>query len=335
MRRGLGPPLLQPVRGTSSSATRLGDGRVAAGRPGVGQQRVGAVEQPELAVLERLDVVGERGAGVLPARAPARERAAEHPLAERLGDDRAPGRSRPCRFGHERTSSGVGPRRDPVDHRRDDRDRLVDPGGEAGVDQLGQVAHHAADHRAVAGQVVAGHERERAGVGPPPGGEARDQPGRERCARARVGSRRRASTSARTSGWSRSRPPSARAQIAGLGDRDRHRADVGRGEVAEPGVVVVGGVDAGEAVDHLEPVAVGGAGDQRVEAVLGGERVGQSAAAAGEGGDAPVARVRGVVGVPGLVGAEEVARARGARAARAPRRARPRRLRDSWRELTA
>ena len=75
-------------RGTSSSATASATVAWPRIDPGVGEQRVGAVEQPQLAVLERLDVVGERRAGVLPARPPGRERAAEHPFAERLGDDR-------------------------------------------------------------------------------------------------------------------------------------------------------------------------------------------------------------------------------------------------------
>ena len=67
------------------------------------------------------------------------------------------------------------------------------------------------------------------------------------------------------------------------------------------------GVRAGDAADHVEPVAVGGAGDQRVEAVLRGHRLGERGAASGEGGDAPLGRVGCVLGVPGLVSAEEVA----------------------------
>src|SRR5215216_7763252 len=62
----------------------------------------------------------------------------------------------------------------------------------------------------------------------------------------------------------------------------------------------------GDAAQHLEPVPVGGPGDQGVQAVLGVEGVGQLGPAAGEGGVAPVAGVGGPVGVPGLVGAVEV-----------------------------
>ena len=74
VRGGLVPPLLAPRPGTSSSAIASATVAWPADRPGVGQQRVAAVEQPQLALLERRDVVGERRAGVLPARPPAGER---------------------------------------------------------------------------------------------------------------------------------------------------------------------------------------------------------------------------------------------------------------------
>ena len=71
MARRLGPPLLHPVP-AGVVGDGLGDGLVPAGGAGVGQQRVRAVEQPELAVLVGLDVVGDRGAGAVPARAAGR-----------------------------------------------------------------------------------------------------------------------------------------------------------------------------------------------------------------------------------------------------------------------
>ena len=55
--------------------------------------------------------------------------------------------------------------------------RLVDPRGEVGIDLLGEVAQHAADHRTVVREVVARHECERPGVGTSPGVDAREQPG--------------------------------------------------------------------------------------------------------------------------------------------------------------
>ena len=54
-------------------------------------------------------------------------------------------------------------------------------------------------------------------------------------------------------------------------------------------------------------VALGASDDERVEAVLGGERPGEAGTAAGEGGDAPLGGIHRVVGVPRLVRAEEVA----------------------------
>ena len=82
-------------------------------------------------------------------------------------------------------------------------------------------------------------------------------------------------------------------------------ASSGTGEAAPP--VVELGRDRGDGRHHFGTVAVRGAHEQRVEPVLGGQLAGDGAAAAGEGGDAPVGGVRGVLGVPGLVGAEEVA----------------------------
>ena len=86
---------------------RLGHGLMTARRAGVGQQRVGAVEQPELAVFVRVDVVGQGGAGLVPLRPSGGEGAAEHPLVERLRADRAAvvdARALPRRV---RRSSGV------------------------------------------------------------------------------------------------------------------------------------------------------------------------------------------------------------------------------------
>ena len=96
---------------------------------------------------------------------------------ERLGDDRGPVAPAGVAEVTRRTSSAVGRGVIRSTTVVTAEARLVDPRGEVGIDQLREVAQHAADHRTVVGEVVARHERERAGVGPPPGGDAREQPG--------------------------------------------------------------------------------------------------------------------------------------------------------------
>ena len=115
------------------------------------------VEQPQLAVLPRHDVVDEPRPDGLPARAALRELPGEHPLDVGLGDDRD-GVVHPGPLPHRgsRSSSVVcGVIRSTIVVTNDDV--LGDPGGEAGVGGRGQLSDHAGDHRAVVGDVVAGH----------------------------------------------------------------------------------------------------------------------------------------------------------------------------------
>jgi hypothetical protein len=125
---------------------------------------VRTVEQPQLALFERRDVVDEHRTGLLPARPTAGEVPAEHPLGERLGGHRA-------RVVHAELPAydvgGVGGRvrGDAVDHGRDERDRAGDPLRQIRFDALGHLGHDRLDGRAVAGEVVAGHHGDRARVG--------------------------------------------------------------------------------------------------------------------------------------------------------------------------
>ena len=100
---------------------------------------------------------------------------------------------------------------------------VVDPVGEVGVDQLGEVADHAGGDRAVAGQVVARHERERAGVGAAPGGEpATSRAGAVRTSA--VGSRAQRRDVGLHLGVVAVEAAVGAAQVAGLGDGDRDGA---------------------------------------------------------------------------------------------------------------
>lgn len=93
------------------------------------------------------------------------------------------------------------------------------------------------------------------------------------------------------------------AVVAGFGDGQGDDGGGGGCDVGGEGGEVVAVVGGGDGVDDFVGVALGGAGDERVDAVLLGELGCGVGAAPGEGDDAPV--VVGVLGVPGLVGAVE------------------------------
>ena len=199
-----------------------------------------------------------------------------------------------------------GPRRDPVDGGGDGRHGGLDPGGQPGVDGLGEIPDDAGGDRSVAGQVVAGYERDRARVGPAAGGQPGDQPaGRGPDGTAQVAAQGLDVRPDR--GVVPVESAVGPAQVAGLGHGEGDGSDLRRGDVAEPGVVVGRGVRTGHSADHGVPVAVGRPGDEGVEPVLRGHRLGEPGAAAGEAAVAPLGGVGCVLGVPGLVSAEEVA----------------------------
>ncbi len=175
----------------------------------------------------RGDVVGEGGAGVLPAGPPGGEGAAEHPLAERLGDDRAVGRRSPVALATVAMSSGVGRGviRSTMVVTIDSRLRRASRPGRGRPARPGRATHPGGD-RAVAGQVVAGHQGDRSGVGPAAGGEPGDQPGRRRADRRGEVAAQRA-MSACTSSPVAVEAAVGAAQVAGLGDVTVTRGQVG------------------------------------------------------------------------------------------------------------
>ena len=134
------PPVMDPAP-AEGVGDGVGHGLVAADAAGVSQQRVCAVEQPELALLERREVVDDLGARLLPSRPSGRERPAEDPLGERLGDDGG----RVCHTrGCQDTLAVLRRRlrRDPVDHGGDPRDVAGDPLGQGRVDEFSQLRDH-------------------------------------------------------------------------------------------------------------------------------------------------------------------------------------------------
>ena len=134
-----------------------------------------------------------------------------------------------------------------------------------------------ASDRAVAGQVVAGDEGERAGVGAAAGRATGDQP-RGRGAHGRGEIAAQGLDVGADLGAVPVQAAVGAADVPGLGDRERHRrARPGRRGSRSHASWSVAGWARGQAADHLEAVAVGGAGDQRVEPVLCAQGVGQRA----------------------------------------------------------
>ncbi len=120
----------------------------------IGERRVAAVQQAQLHRLERRDVGDELGAVVLPARARGDEAVLDHPLPERLEDDR--NRIGEPELTRDVGDVGVGRRRhDAVDHRRRERDVATDPVRERRVAGLRERDDDRLDHAAVVREVVA------------------------------------------------------------------------------------------------------------------------------------------------------------------------------------
>ena len=145
--------------------------------------------------------------------------------------------------------------RDPVDHGRDDGHRVLQPAGQAVVDQFGQVTDYTLGQCAVAGRVVAGHQGERARVGLAPGRDPGDQPGRGRAHEPGqvVAQHRDVGLDLGAAGVEAT---VGTAQIPRFGHGDRDRGQLGVLEIAEPRIVVGRRMRPGEAAQHLEPVRV-------------------------------------------------------------------------------
>ena len=105
----------------------------------------------------------------------------------------------------------------------------------------------------------------------------------------------------------RVQPPVGAGDVPRLGHGDGHDGHLGPAQVVQELVVLGRGVHRRQRADQLERVAVAAPGDQRVEAVLGGQRLRHIGSPTGEGRDPPLVGVGGMGGVPGLVGPVEVA----------------------------
>ena len=217
LERGFVPQLLDR-RAADRVVHRLGHRVVAELQPEGGEERVRAVQQPQLPLLVRGDVVDDPDAGRLPrGSVDAVEGVLEHPLGERLGDDGDPVSGERTRQFRQVRDVGVGGRgRDPVDHRARERDVHLDPVAQVVVRD--GVEHGIAEDRPVVRQVVETDQRDAPGASGTAGVEPRDQPRRH----VRPG------------------------PVALLGDRQRDDGRLGGRDHVPPGCVVaarVGGHD--------------------------------------------------------------------------------------------
>ncbi|CDF39165.1 Mannitol dehydrogenase rossman domain family [Chondrus crispus] len=269
---------------------------------GVGDGGVAGVEDGELHALEGGDVGDEAGADGLERRAGVGREGGvlQQPLREGLGHDGG-GVGDGEAVAHEADVGGGGGRGDAVDHGAREADAVADPGGERGVDAVGEGEDGGAGGAAVGGEVVAGEDgegRETIAAAVAEGGEeeAEDGGGRGGGVVARdveVGS-------------------GGGGVVSALGDGQGEDADGGVGQGAEDG-----GRGGGKVGEDRGDDGGGGGGrgtlDEGVEAVLAGQGGVQGGGEDGGGEDAPVVvgrrELKEVVQIAGLVGAVEVARA--------------------------
>ena len=217
---------------------------------------MGAVEQAQLALLMRGDVLDDLHAHRLPCRAGAAEGVLHHPLPERFGDNRG-GVSETGVLGHHGGGAVVGRRGDAVHHRGDDVHVSVEPGA---VILLQALHQRRAQHVTIAGEVVAGDQCDRllhagGAAGLQCGGHAGHGRGGRVCAGA----------------------------VALLRDGEGDHGGCWIAEQGVQGVGVIAGVHGVEHVDELHLVAVGAAHDQPVPAALAFQGAGHIRAAACEG----------------------------------------------------
>ena len=250
----------------------------------IGHARVRRVQHPQLVELPVVHVVGEENADVLEARTPVGELVFDHPLPERLGDDR-PAVVDADLVAKPRAIVVRGLRSDAVDHRVGERACRLDEAGELGTPRLADRRHRPTRHPAVAGQVVAAQDRQRFPTADSTGVE----PARDRLDR-RVGLFER---------------------VAPLGDRHRQDGNLRIRNPTRERILVgdrEGIVD--DAPDDLRARPLAVALDQRVEVILRRKHAGHAAISveSPEPADAPVATRRSeLVDIEGEVRAMEPA----------------------------
>ena len=273
----LGPEPLELVD-AERVADRVGDRLETASQPVIREQGVTGVEQPELALLVRFDVVDESAPPASQAGRPAgNSPLSTHSLNGSVMTGTAS--AQPVRASAVDAIVVRGRRGDAVDHRGHEGHVVVDPAGERRR-SIAAPDEQTARGSAVGGQVVAADDRDRPGPGIRSGAQAVEQPARRRSTRRAVAGLRHRERDAR-------RPPDRR--------RPNARPPRSAPSVADD-----------DALDRPRPVAGRRPLDQGVDAVLRGERDRGIRSPTGERGDPPVvSAVVGELRVPGLMCAVE------------------------------
>ena len=138
---------------------------------GVGDDRVAAVQDADLHVLERGDVGHELGADLLEGRAAGGETVLDHPLDEVLAEHR-PGVLDAELVAGDRPLAVGGRRRDAVDHAVGEGDVVADPAGELGSCASARPRTALRGDDAVVRDVVAGEHGEGRDAGGAAGAQA-------------------------------------------------------------------------------------------------------------------------------------------------------------------
>ncbi|MNO89420.1 hypothetical protein D3C76_809010 [compost metagenome] len=125
----------------------------------ISQGQVTAIEQFDLHLFIRRDVVGELHADLFPGRAAIDELVLQHPLHERFAHH-WPGIVHAMPVSQLQAMFGAGHWRDAVDHGIGEAHIALDPVPQVGIAQGGERQQGLAGHRAVVRQVIAGHQGE-------------------------------------------------------------------------------------------------------------------------------------------------------------------------------
>ncbi|TKW53675.1 hypothetical protein CTA1_5501 [Colletotrichum tanaceti] len=276
----------------------------------VGHGGVAGVEQAELVLLELLDLVDaldDLDADLFKGRAAVGELVLDDPLHKGLGDD-GPGVLDAEGVGQRRDVLGRGARGDAVDHGVGEGALVGDPAGDGRVAEAGEGLEHVARDGAVLLHVVAGHD----GEGPQPAGVAPGHGGVEE-AKGAEGLVRVLEVVADVRVVGLQLVGVLVVVVAALGDGQGDDVGVLVGHLGDDGLAVVGGVEERvDAADDGGGAALGGALDDGVEVVLGGEDVAHGGVVGpqADAADGPVALavlLHQLVDVDGEVGAVEAA----------------------------
>ena len=232
----------------------------------IGDDRMPAIEDAQLHQLVGRDILHELHADLFQRRTAKREVIFQHPLGEVLAED-GPAIGNAELLRQDRAFAVRGAGGDAVDHAVGKGHGLGDPVGEIRVRQPRQPHQRIAGDAPVMGDVVTAHDRE--------GRHARlaalAQRGQDHAEHGARGLRVGGIGGNRRVG--RIEPVLGVEEIAALGDRHRHDADIGRGHTRDGGGGIGGLHEVDHRADDMGFTAVGLLLDQGGEPVLRGQHI--------------------------------------------------------------